>query len=39
MNSIQHYEDIYENSEHLSKVTQVYGKDFGPNKLLQGLRT
>ena len=39
MNSIQHYEDIYENRENLSKVTQVYGKDFDPNKWLQGLRT
>ena len=26
MNSIDYYEDIYENSENLSKVTPVYGR-------------
>ena len=25
LNSINHYEEIYENSENLSKVTLVYG--------------
>ena len=29
--SIHHYEDIYENSENLSKVTLIYGTSFGKN--------
>ena len=29
---IHHYEDIYENSENLSKVTPVYGSVSGPFK-------